>query len=201
MKEKNSPKHWPWVYWLLLLLTLGTIFILFAWVSSVNLETKHSLQNTPQTNNNAYMTTSNQQQIFPEANTAPYLYVSREWVDVNEQWQMRMLSVKKDERCPYLVACETNGVAEVEVEFQRSDVDFYKPYIEVVTVAGLNRSPMPDGAVKENFLKPLRVSGSSPDGTDIGFTLTPIDLRPYPDKTFFEDVSQQQYQLLVRIAS
>ena len=159
----------------------------------------NKINNTQSMNKKNIEPTSEQNKkgLFPEPNKPPYFYVSKgdEWVKINDNWRIRIAEVLTDTRCPFgFGSCEVSGIAEVKVQFMQPNVDYYKAYYETLIVRGLNRYPMPDGALKPTLLEPLTI-----DKTDaitkkqIGFKITLVDLRPYPLNKFYTDLKNINY--------
>lgn len=139
----------------------------------------------------------NQNGLFPEPDKAPYFYVSlgNEWVKINDNWSIRLAEALSDNRCPSGAgSCEVAGSAEVKVQFQQPDVDYYRAYFETLEVSGLNRFPMPDGAIKPPLLKSIIINRKDAiTEKQIGFKITLVDLRPYPFKEFVRDIKKINY--------
>ncbi len=137
--------------------------------------------------------------IFPEPNKAPYFYVplGKDWVKINDNWSIRLDEVISDTRCPLGVVCETCGEAKVKVQFMQPDVSYYKAYFETLEVYGLNRFPMPNGEIKPTMLKPITINRKhAVSNKEIGFKITFVDLRPYPDKQNSLDLKKINYTAL-----
>ncbi|HMQ02085.1 MAG TPA: hypothetical protein PKD79_03385 [Candidatus Doudnabacteria bacterium] len=150
---------------------------------------KQNINNSTQENN----------LIFPEAGAPSLFRVGSDWVEINRNWSIRLDEVISDERCPYLLTCETSGWAKINFQLQQSNVDYYQAYMETFEVSGLNRWPMPDGEIKEALLRPRTIEKKDINNQSINFQLTVLDLRPYPVKQFFMEPSKLDYVALIKI--
>lgn len=137
---------------------------------------------------------------FPEPDKSPYYYVAlnTNWIKVNKRWSVRMAEVLSDGRCPTMVVCEVAGRATVKIELQFTDGNETEKWFETLTVEGVNRFPMPDGALKPTLLKTAVVSPPNYK-TQSGIKITLCDLRPYPRKEFPRDIPAIPYKGLLLI--
>lgn len=135
--------------------------------------------------------------IFPEPNQPPYFYapLGADWVKLNDNWSIRLAEVLSDTRCPYGIgSCEESGKAIVKVQFMQPDVRYNSAYFETLEVFGLNRYPMPNGEIKSSMLLPMTINRTHPiSNKQIGFKITLVDLRPYPEKHFTAELKSIKY--------
>ena len=188
------------------LLLLGSATLLSCDNSNTNGQIIKNNFNAFQPMNNEDLISGTEQikkDLFPEQDKAPYFYVSmgNEWVKINANWSIRLAEVLSDSRCPSGAgSCEVAGIAEVKVQFQQPNVDYYLAYFEPMEVSGLNRYPMPDGAIKPTMLKPIIINRKDAiTEKQIGFKITLVDLRPYPFKEFVRDIKKINYTGLFHI--
>ena len=183
---------------------IGLLFVFAALLSCLNSNSNCQIISTdfnyPQTMNSKNLQSAAEQNLkdlFPEPNKPPYFYVSKsdKWVKINDNWSIRIEEVLSDNRCPSGVgSCEESGIAEVKVQFQQPNVDYYSAYYETLLVRGLNRYPMPNGTLKPTLLVPITIDRKDAIiQKQIGFKITLVDLRPYPFQKFVTDVKKINY--------
>lgn len=141
--------------------------------------------------------------IFPEEGQAGYFVLTEnsDWHKLNEHWEMRLISVGNDSRCPEMVTCEWAGEAEAKVEFRQSN-NPETIFDSTMKVRGLNRY---QGQLKENLFMTVTipntswgVSANSPDTANVELVMA--DLLPRPKmESMAKVVIKGQYHALFKI--
>ena len=98
--------------------------------------------------------------------------VGHGWKKIDKNWNIGFREVLEDSRCPENVVCVVAGSAKVKIQLEQPNVSYNRAYYETLEI----------GASTENNLKPLAVKRTDAiTGEQIGFIITLIELRPYPN--------------------